>query len=68
MAKKITGYISLIIPAGAAKPSPPVGPALGQRGVNIMGFCKEFNEKTKDMSGWNIPTVISVYEDKVLLL
>lgn len=64
MAKEITGYINLVIPAGAANPSPPVGPALGQQGVNIMAFCKEFNEKTKDKSGWNIPTVITVYKDK----
>lgn len=64
MAKKVAGYINLLIPAGKANPSPPVGPALGQKGVNIMGFCKEFNEKTKDKMGWNIPTVISVYEDK----
>jgi len=64
MAKKIAGYINLVIPAGGANPSPPVGPALGQKGVNIMGFCKEFNEKTKEMAGWNIPTVITVFEDK----
>lgn len=64
MAKKIAGYINLVIPAGAANPSPPVGPALGQKGVNIMAFCKEFNEKSKPMSGWNIPTVITVFEDK----
>lgn len=64
MAKKISGYINLVIPAGAANPSPPVGPALGQKGVNIMAFCKEFNEKSKPMMGWNIPTVITVYEDK----
>jgi large subunit ribosomal protein L11 len=64
MAKKVTGTINLVIPAGAANPSPPVGPALGQNGVNIMAFCKEFNEKTKDKAGWNIPTVITVYEDR----
>ena len=64
MAKKVTGFINLLIPAGKANPSPPVGPALGQKGVNIMGFCKEFNEKTKDKMGWNIPTVITVYEDR----
>ena len=64
MAKEITGYISLVIPAGGANPSPPVGPALGQNGVNIMAFCKEFNEKTKEKKGWNIPTVITVYKDK----
>ena len=64
MAKEIIGYINLVIPAGAANPSPPVGPALGQKGVNIMAFCKEFNEKTKDKSGWNIPVVITVFKDK----
>jgi large subunit ribosomal protein L11 len=64
MAKEIIGYINLVIPAGQANPSPPVGPALGQKGVNIMAFCKEFNEKTKDKMGWNIPTVITVYKDK----
>jgi len=64
MAKEIIGYINLVIPAGGANPSPPVGPALGQKGVNIMAFCKEFNEKTKDKAGWNIPTVITVYKDK----
>lgn len=64
MAKEITGYVNLVIPAGAANPSPPVGPALGQKGVNIMAFCKEFNEKTKDRAGWNIPVVITVYKDK----
>lgn len=64
MAKEIIGYINLVIPAGAANPSPPVGPALGQKGVNIMAFCKEFNEKTKDKAGWNIPCVITVYKDK----
>lgn len=64
MAKKVFGYINLVIPAGAANPSPPVGPALGQKGVNIMAFCKDFNEKTKDKAGWNIPVKITVYEDK----
>ena len=64
MAKEIIGYINLVIPAGKANPSPPVGPALGQKGVNIMAFCKEFNEKTKDKMGWNLPTVITVYKDK----
>jgi large subunit ribosomal protein L11 len=64
MAKKIGGYINLVIPAGGANPSPPVGPALGQKGVNIMAFCKEFNEKSKPMAGWNIPVVITVFEDK----
>jgi len=64
MAKKIATYIKLMIPAGAAVPAPPVGPALGQRGVNIMAFCKEFNEKTRDMSGFKLPVVITVYVDK----
>jgi len=64
MAKKITGILKLQIPAGAANPSPPVGPALGQRGINIMEFCKAFNEKTKDKSGYTIPVEISVYSDK----
>ena len=64
MAKKITGSFKLQIAAGAANPSPPVGPALGQRGINIMEFCKSFNEKTKDMMGFKIPTTITVYADK----
>lgn len=64
MAKKVIGQIKLVIPATKANPSPPVGPALGQKGVNIMAFCKEFNEKSKDMAGWNLPVVITVYEDK----
>ena len=64
MAKKVTGIIKLQIPAGAANPAPPVGPALGQHGVNIMGFCKEFNAKTKDQAGMVIPVVITVYQDK----
>ncbi|MBU2491303.1 MAG: 50S ribosomal protein L11 [Bacteroidetes bacterium] len=64
MAKKISGYIKLQIPAGAANPSPPVGPALGQKGVNIMEFCKQFNAKTADKSGYIIPVVITVYSDK----
>ena len=64
MAKKITGILKLQIPAGAANPSPPVGPALGQRGVNIMEFCKAFNEKTKDKKGFKIPVEISIYSDK----
>ena len=64
MAKKVTGYIKLQINAGAANPAPPVGPALGQRGVNIMEFCKAFNEKTKDKMGFKVPTVITVYSDK----
>ncbi|MFV0519188.1 MAG: 50S ribosomal protein L11 [Lachnospirales bacterium] len=64
MAKKITGYIKLQIPAGKATPAPPVGPALGQHGVNIMGFTKEFNERTKNDVGLIIPVVITVYQDK----
>ena len=64
MAKKITGILKLQIPAGAANPSPPVGPALGQRGVNIMEFCKAFNEKTKDKAGFKIPVEITIYSDK----
>jgi len=65
MAKKITGYIKLQVPAGAANPSPPIGPALGQRGVNIMEFCKAFNAKTQEMEkGMPIPTVITVYADR----
>ncbi len=64
MAKKITGQIKLQIPAGQANPAPPVGPALGQHGVNIMAFCKEFNAKTKDEAGMVIPVVITVYQDK----
>ncbi len=64
MAKKVVGEIKLQIPAGKANPSPPVGPALGQRGVNIMEFCKAFNEKTKDMMGFNIPVIITVYADR----
>ncbi len=64
MAKKIEGYIKLQIPAGQANPSPPVGPALGQKGVNIMEFCKQFNAKTADKAGLIIPVVITVYKDK----
>lgn len=64
MAKKKTGEIKLQIPAGQANPAPPVGPALGQHGVNIMGFCKEFNAVTKDQAGLIIPVVISVFQDK----
>ena len=64
MAQKITGYIKLQIPAGKATPAPPVGPALGQHGVNIMAFTKEFNERTKNDVGLIIPVVITVYADK----
>ena len=65
MAKKVTGYIKLQVPAGAANPSPPIGPALGQRGVNIMEFCKSFNAKTKDIEqGTPIPVKITVYSDR----
>lgn len=64
MAKKIVGVIKLQLPAGKATPAPPVGPALGQHGVNIMSFCKEFNAKTSDKAGLIIPVVISVYQDK----
>jgi large subunit ribosomal protein L11 len=64
MAKKIDGYIKLQIPAGGATPAPPVGPALGQKGVNIMDFCKQFNAKTQDQAGMIIPVVITVYADK----
>jgi len=65
MAKKITGYIKLQVAAGAANPSPPIGPALGQRGVNIMEFCKAFNAATTDLEkGMPIPTVITVYADR----
>lgn len=64
MAKKIKGYIRLQLPAGAANPAPPVGPALGAQGVNIMGFCKEFNARTKDQAGSIFPVVITVYADK----
>ena len=64
MAKKVTGQIKLQIPAGQANPAPPVGPALGQHGVNIMAFCKEFNARTKDQAGMVTPVVITVYQDK----
>ncbi len=64
MAKKISGYIKLQIPAGKANPSPPVGPALGQKGVNIMEFCKQFNAKTSGDAGLIIPVVITVFADK----
>ena len=64
MAKEVLGLIKLQIPAGGANPSPPVGPALGQRGLNIMDFCKAFNEKTKGLMGKPVPVVITVYKDK----
>jgi large subunit ribosomal protein L11 len=64
MAKKVMDYIKLQIEAGKANPAPPVGPALGQRGVNIMEFCKAFNEKTKDKMGFKVPCVITVYSDR----
>jgi large subunit ribosomal protein L11 len=64
MAKKVTGQIKLQIPAGAANPSPPVGPALGQRGVNIMEFCKAFNAQTQNMQGLVVPVIITVYADR----
>jgi large subunit ribosomal protein L11 len=64
LAKKVTGYIKLQIPGGQANPAPPVGPALGQKGVNIMEFCKAFNAKTADKQGLIIPVVITVYSDK----
>ncbi len=64
MAQKVTGFIKLQIPAGKATPAPPVGPALGQHGVNIMSFTKEFNERTKDKAGLIIPVVITVYADR----
>jgi len=64
MAKKITGFIKLQVPAGKANPSPPVGPALGQHGVNIMQFCKEFNARTQKQAGSIIPVVITVYADR----
>jgi large subunit ribosomal protein L11 len=64
VAKKVTGFIKLQIPAGKANPSPPVGPALGQKGVNIMEFCKAFNARTQDQNGMIIPVVITVYADR----
>ena len=64
MAKEITGYVKLQIKGGQANPAPPVGPALGQRGINIMEFCKAFNEKTKAFMGKPVPVVITVYQDK----
>jgi len=64
VAKKITGYVKLQVPAGAANPAPPIGPALGQRGLNIMEFCKAFNAATQDKKGYVIPVVITVYADR----
>ena len=64
MEKKVVGYVKLQIQAGKANPSPPIGPALAQKGLNIMEFCKAFNEKTKDMGNFNIPVIITVYQDK----
>src|SRR5512143_1988740 len=64
MAKKVVGSIKLQIPAGAANPSPPVGPALGQRGVNIMEFCKAFNAQTQNMQGMTIPVIVTVFSDR----
>ena len=64
MAKKVTGQVKLQIPGGAANPAPPVGPALGQQGVNIMEFCKQFNARTKDANGMITPVVITVYSDR----
>ena len=64
MAKEITGYVKLQIKGGQANPAPPVGPALGQRGINIMEFCKAFNDKTKSMAGKPVPVEITVYKDK----
>ena len=64
MAKKIEGYLKMQVPAGGASPSPPIGPALGQRGLNIMEFCKAFNDKTKSMAGKPVPVEITVYKDK----
>jgi large subunit ribosomal protein L11 len=64
VAKKVTAVVKLALPAGKATPAPPVGPALGQHGVNIMGFCKEYNERTKEQAGLVIPVEITVYEDR----
>ena len=68
MAKKVIGFIKLHVPGGQANPAPPVGPALGQHGVNIMEFCKQFNAKTQDKQGITIPVEISVYAGSVLLI
>jgi large subunit ribosomal protein L11 len=64
MAKKITGYVKLQVPAGAANPSPPIGPALGQRGLNIMEFCKAFNAQTKGQEGTIVPVVVTIFTDR----
>jgi len=64
MAKKVTEKFKMMIPAGSANPSPPVGPALGQRGINIMEFCKAFNEATKDKMGFKVPVIVTVYADR----
>lgn len=64
MAKEVVAQIKLYVPAGQANPAPPVGPALGQHGINIMGFCKQFNERTKGREGFILPAIISVYKDK----
>ena len=64
MAKKIVGFIKLQVPAGKANPSPPIGPALGQRGLNIMEFCKKFNDATKSLVGFKIPVEVTVFEDR----
>ena len=64
MAKKVVGFIKLQVPAGKANPAPPVGPALGQHGVNIMGFCKEFNDRTASQAGMIIPVVMTIYQDR----
>ena len=64
MAKEVVAQIKLYVPAGQANPAPPVGPALGQHGVNIMGFCKQFNERTKGKEGLTLPAIITVYKDK----
>src|ERR1700733_12643436 len=64
MAKKVVGQIKLQIPAGAANPAPPVGPALGQRGVNIMEFCKSFNAQTQSMAGFTVPSIVTVFSDR----
>jgi len=64
MAKKVTALVKLALPAGKATPAPPVGPALGQHGINIMGFCKEYNERTKEQAGNVIPVEITIYEDR----